>query len=251
MARSISNNVFLMTLAQGNREQNQHYPPHIFEAHYKLASDWLKDEVVKLYPTSQVIVDILRPYLAIELVPVVSGRVQLPALYRNFLGAGFYAQEEDDKYVPVPLPEKSFKNPKKPTIDELDAVTATLQVVSRKISLKTIGEWNYITDHPYKKPSTFKKAAGCIFDPVNLKVLPLKIPYAEIRYVKIFPEFHYGYTMLPDDTFVFDPTTTIEEPWGETAIPYLFKAVNKLYANYTRDTEYIASSTDLRDNSLF
>lgn len=250
MTRSISDNVLQMTLAQANKEHNQHYPPHIFEAHYKLTSDWLKDECVKLYPTSQIIIDIIRNYLEIELAAVKNGIVIIPKLYRNFLGAGFYAND-DKNCTPVALPEKAFKNPKSPTIAEIEVITAEMHVESKKIEIRGIGEWNYLSSHPYKKPKTFDKAAGCMFTGTTLKVLPLNIPYVEMRFLKKTDEFKYGYTMLPDETYVFDPATTVEELWDETAIPYLFKGVNKLCANYLRDTEYIASTTDLRENSLF
>lgn len=249
-ARSISDNVFQMVLAQGNKEQNQHYPPGIFEVHYKLASDWLKDEGAKLYPTSQIIVDIFRPYLKVELMPVKNGIIPMPKEYRNLLGLGFYVNETK-KCIPVKLPDNNFKDPKNPTLAELAKVTAELQVESSRIDLKSIDEWNYITKHPYKKPKTFDKAAACIFDGEGIRLLPLKIPYAEVRYMKVVPEFKYGYAMLPDETFVFDPDTTTEELWNENAIPYLFKGVNILYANYVRDDSYIASAKDLRENSLF
>lgn len=253
MARSISDNILQMVLAQGNKEQNQHYAPGIFTSHYKLASDWLKGELIKLYPTSQTIVDILGPYIAVELIQVVNGKIALPKLYRDLLGIGFYVNDLSGKKKCeiISLPSEKFKDPKNPTLAEIEKVTAEMQVESKGIDMKTIGEWNYITDHPYKRPKTFDKAKGCIFDNNTLKVLPLAIPYVEVRFIKVVPEFYYGYRQLPDDTCVFDPDTTIEELWTETAIPYLFKGVNKLFANYIRDTEYIASAKDLQDNSLF
>jgi hypothetical protein len=208
-----------MVLAQANKEQNQHYPPGIFTVHYKLASDWLKDELVKLYPTSKLIVDILKPYMKAEIKMFKNGRVSMPAMCRNLLGIGFYVKDLKT-CRPVDLPVSRFADPAKPTIDELETVTAEMHVESKGITMYTIGEWNYISAHPYKKPKTFDNASGCVFGTDDVRVLPLNIPYVEVRYVvKLDYEFSYGYIMLPDETYQFDPDTTKEELWSETAIP--------------------------------
>lgn len=249
--RSVGDNILGMVLSQGNKEQNQHYPPAVYTIHFKIASDWLKDELIKLYPTSQTIIDLLRPYLLTSLVLVKNGKLLIPELeYRNFLGVAFYVKDKE-KCEPIAQEQFEFANPAMPTPTEIARLNAELEAESKPIDMVTVDQWDYFTNHPYKKPKTFKRAKACIFDDTYMKILPLGIPFAELRFIKKTDEFFYGYSMLPDETYVFDPAKTIEELWNENAIPYLFKAVNILYANYVRDTDYIASAKDLRDNSLF
>jgi hypothetical protein len=240
-----------MVLAQGNKEQNQHYPPAVFTTHFRLASDWLKDELVRLYPTSQTVIDLLKPYLVVKLIQLKNGKMAMPKVeYRNLIGVGFFVKDLE-KCKPLAGDQFKFADPGQPTEEEIAELNAELEADSKSVRMVSQAEWDYFTAHPYKKPKTFDKAKGCIFDDNSIKVLPLGIPYVELRFVKKCDEFKYGYKPLPDETFVFDQETTTEEHWNENAIPYLFKAVNILYANYVRDTEYIASAKDLRDNSLF
>jgi hypothetical protein len=240
-----------MVLAQGNKDQNQYYPPHVFETHFKLASDWLKDELAKLYPTSQTVIDLLEPYMIPELLQVVNGAATLPdsKKYRNLLGFAFFVTDKK-KCTPMAGSEFSFIDPANPTADEIAALNARMQDDSKTIDMTSVADWEYYKAHPYKKPK-FDSAKGCFFGGGIVKFAPLGIPFVECRYIKIVPEYKYGYQMQPDETYVFDPNTTVEEPWTEVAIPYLFKAVNVLYANYCKDDSYRASALDLRDNSLF
>jgi hypothetical protein len=246
MARSVSYSVLQQVLAQANKEQNQHYAPHIFETHFQLASDWLKDSLIKLYPESQTFIDLLSPYMDVYLVKVVAGKVPRPKEYRNFLGLGFYVTDKES----CKLVSLAFKDPENPTDAELQEQIANVQSESYPVDMTTIGKWNYYSTHPFKKPK-LKNAKACMFDAKSIKILPVSIPYVEIRLIKKTAPYVFGYQPMPDETYVFDPDATVEELWTENAIPYLFKAVNLLFANYVRDTEYIASAHDLRDNDLF
>lgn len=247
-----------MALSQANKEQNQHYAPHIFESHFILVSEVLKDELVKQYPTAQLIVDMFRPYFRFYKAMITNGQLPINVDYRNLLGVGFYITDKET-WKPLELDTKGFANPDKPTSDELQAYVAKTQTISKPLDMVTIGEWNYFSDHPYKNPNKidpktkmpqYKKAKGCIFEKNFIRVMP-EIPFAEVRYVKQTAPFKFGYKMLPDETYVFDPDTTTEELWDFNAIPYLVKGVNLLLANYLRDPAYIASAQDLRENNLF
>ena len=45
----------------------------------------------------------------------------------------------------------------------------------------------------------------------------------------------YGYTMQPDDTFIFNATTSIELGWTSAAFSPMFKMLLFLYNAYSRD----------------
>jgi hypothetical protein len=54
-------------------------------------------------------------------------------------------------------------------------------------------------------------------------------------YVKKEPLAVYGYTMQPDDTFVFNPNTSTEGLWTSAAFEPMFNALLFLYTAYSRD----------------
>lgn len=245
-----------MVLSQGNKEQNQHYAPRVFTSHYRLVSEWLKNECSKQYPNAQIIIDLLEPYMVVELLIVTNGRIVKPKLYRNLLGFGFYANEprvdESKDFTCFDFKKAdAFKNPSAPTIAELATINAEQNAYSQKLDMVTVGEWDYFLSHPYKAPKKLKKAKCCIKEAGFIHVRPMHIPYVEIRYLKQVPDYFFGYSSLPDDTYVYDPEKSTEELWTPVAIPYLVKGLNLLYANYVREKDYIASAIDLRNNSLF
>lgn len=56
-------------------------------------------------------------------------------------------------------------------------------------------------------------------------------------YVRNEGVYRYGYITQPDDTFLFDATTTIESEWGSNSYTPIFNALCSLYAAYAKDQE--------------
>lgn len=243
MDTSISNTVLKMLLAQANKEQNQHYPPSVYEVHYGLVTNWLIDECVKLYPGTQSIIDLIKPYLGTELVPVVNGVIPFPKPYRNLLSFGLYLKDEK-------IPAECQNIQGTPTDAELKALIAKSQSTSFDVEKVSIGRWDKLTKHRYKRP-TLKNPITCIFTSEGIKICPYDVPFVEVRYVKKTPDYKFGYVSNDDDTYYFNQEATTEALWTDNAIAYLFKGVNILYSNYVRDPEQAASAKDLRDAGLF
>ena len=239
---SVSNTVLQMVLAQANKSQNQHYPPSVFEAHYSLVTHSLIDEAAKNYPGTQSIIDLISPYFKKELVMVKNGIAPFPARYRHLLGYGIYLKDEK-------VDESCQKFDKDPSEKDLQELILQAQLESKDVTPVSIGRWNTLTTHRYKKPKLDKPIA-CIFDADGIKVSPL-VPFLEIRYIIKTEPFKYGYIQNPDDTYYFDPKTTTEAKWKENAISFLFKGVNILYSNFVRDPEHTASARDLKEAGLF
>lgn len=241
--QSISNTVFRMVLSQANKEQNQHYPPSVFEAHYMLTTNALIDECAKLYPGTQSIVDLIKPYFKAELVRVVNGIIPFPKTYRHLLGYGIYLDENEH------IPEKCKKIEPDITASEIKELLAESQSSSFDATQVSIGRWNKLTKHRYKRP-TLTEAICCIFNSDGIKISPV-VPVVEVRYIIKTEPFKYGYLENEDGSFYFDAANTQEALWTENAISYLFKGINTLYSNYIRDPEQVATAKDLRDTWLF
>lgn len=242
MATSISNTVLKMVLAQANKDQNQHYPPSVYEVHYGLVTNWLIDECVKLYPATESIIDLIKPYLKTELVKVVNGVIPFPDQYRNLMSLGLYLK--DDK-----IPDEC-KDLQDPTPQQLKELIAKTQSTSFDVEKVSIGRWDKLTKHRYKKPD-LKNPITCIFNGEGIKICPYNVPFVELRYIVKIPDFKFGYGENDDSTYYFDPNLTTEALWTENAISYLFKGINLLYSNFVRDPEQAASAKDLRDTGLF
>jgi hypothetical protein len=261
MANSVGDQVLKMVLAQANKEQSQHYPPHVYTTHFRLVSEALKDECIRLYPTEQLVVDLLMPFINTQLCWVKNGAVALPPNYRNMLGIGFHIKDRTN-FFPFELDPVYFEDALNPTSEELATAIAKSNSETKPLDMLTIGEWDEMINHPYKSPNkidfktkkpNFNSAKSCIFGgKIGIRIAPFAIPYVEMRWVIDNPNpFVYGYQELPDDTYMFDPASTTEDLWKTNAVEYLAKGVNILFANYIRDKDYIASARDLRENSFF
>lgn len=233
-----------MVLALANKDQNQHYPPSVFEMHYGIATNYLINECAKRYPGTQSIQDLIKPYIENKLVVVKGGNIDFPTEYRHLLGFGIYLNEAEDNIC------KASELSAAPTDDELNEMIASKKDSSKDLTVVSIGRWNRLTSSRYKKP-TLKKPIACIFSKTGFRICPYNVPIAEVRYIGKTPDYVYGYAMNPDDTYFFDPITTIEALWEENAIEYLVKAVNILLAAYLRDPEGSSYAKDLRDSGLF
>lgn len=244
MNGSISDTVLNMVLALANKEQNQHYPPSVYELHYQLATNYLINECVKRYPGSNSIMDLIQPYTKSKLVVVTGGEIDFPLDYRNILGFGIYLTKDKQNIC------SSDDLSTSPTDAELAEIIAAKKNVSKDLELVSIGRWNDLTNSSYKQPE-LDDAIACIFGKRKFRICPYNVPMAEVRYVVKTPDFVYGYSMNPDDTYFFDATKTTEALWEENAIEYLVKACNLLFASYLRDPEGKSYANDLRDSGLF
>lgn len=250
---SISNTVLRMVLAQANKEQNQHYPPSVFESHFSMTTHALIDEGAKIYPGTQSIMDLMDPYIKTILVQVINGVITVPTEYRHLLGFRIYIKEEEipntDK-CRVIIPKEYDEMPENPSPEQLQALIAKAQSFARDVTTVSIGRWNKLTQHRYKRPK-LDNPITCSFNTRTSKICPYEVPFVEISYILKTPEFKFGYLMNDDDTYYFDAGSTTEALWTENAISYLVKGVNTLYANYVRDPEQVQTAKDLRNSGLF
>lgn len=255
MAIATMQMVLSSVLDQANKEQNMAYPPHVFSGHFNLVTSFLVDEVAKLFPTSQAMIDIIRPFLEKELLPVKNGVISFPENYRHLLTAAiFVSTDYKDNCIPEaekPEGECEFPNdPLAPTAGQIAQRTERRRCVSKGVRIVDIDEWDNLTSHPYKYP-TLKDPIGCIFQGEGIKICPFDVPNVELRYIKQPKRYQYGYVMNPDDTYSWDKNSTQESEWTDNALVPLFKGVTTLYSNYVQDGELRDGMLQLKKAGIF
>lgn len=228
-------------LAPANQEQNAFYPPYIYEQHYNIATSWLISKIVEIFPTSQQFIDIIEPFLKNEPVIVKDGYIELPKNCRNFLDAAVMIKGDMSGICsdePKEIKEQQFKNNQNKS-----------KCLSRPIVIVDQSQWDYLTEHPYNKP-TYKDPIGCFFGNRKIKVCPFDITVVNVRYVVNEKVYRYGYITQPDETYIYDEKTTIETEWNTNAFEYLYKAISTLYSIWCRDATLRNWSIELKQIGL-
>lgn len=235
-------------LALGNAEQNQHYPPNIFDSHYNAVTSFIITEGVKVFGENQYIKDLLRPFLKIVLLPVKNGKVAIPEDYRHYTGISIFITPDFKECVKIDGLEDGVV----PTVKQLETAQEKTKSIAWDLDMVEIDEYNLLSSHSYKFP-TLKKSIGCIFESDSIKVCPFDIPFIELHYIRQPKIYRYGYSDNLDDTYSYDPNDpdAVETEWRTNADDLLFKGVNTLYSMWARDGELRDSMTILKKEGLF
>lgn len=234
-------------LSVGNKEHNQHWPPHIIDEHINMATNFIIDRCVELYPGNNSIVGIVKPFLKVENIPVINGNISFPENYRNILGAAITVAKDKKSLC---TGGSEFKNdPRVKTVTQLEKEKLRGTCISNNVNMVDQDEWSERTRSKYKFP-TYEKPIGCIFEGEAIKICPYDIANVELRYILEPKIYRYGYQQLPDDTFVYDPNASVESEWEQTAASYLFKAVGALYSIYLRDPDMTNWNMQLRKSGI-
>jgi hypothetical protein len=248
MAEKATLDMMLSTvMSQGNKEQNQSYPPHVFSSHVNLVGDYILDEVAALYPTSKKLEEIADPFMQEEVVQVKGGILTLPSQMRNLLGISIYVSTDfKDPCADCDLPD----DPLAPTLEQLKQSLERGKCRSQSVSMVDQTEWDDRTQHPYKFP-TLKKPIGCRFKTGEVRICPFEVPNVVVRFIRTPKTYVYGYKMNPDDTYTFDATTSVESEWTRNAFQYLVKGITTLYSIFTRDGELRDGVNELKKAGIF
>jgi hypothetical protein len=215
-----------------NMEQNQVIPPDVYTSMYNTVTSLLISALVKQYPSDPVVIDILRPFVKVEQIPIKTGFFELPEDYRDILGTPNISAKtdgsgecgDDDNITN----EAEFKN-----------ATLKSKCRQRPVIIVPQAEFAIRTTSSYKFP-TYNDPIGYMYGENKIKVCPYDLTKVELMYVVKEKKYRYGYITQPDDTYIFDKNTSIESEWTSAAFEPIFNALSNLIAAYTRDT-------DLRD----
>lgn len=231
------NYVLQSVLAIGNKEPNMQYPPSVFSSHFNIVTSFLIDKAIAAYPKSM---DVLRPFIVSEKKNTEKGYVLLPTEYRNMLGAPSISSLKDGSgECNEPISKNSFEAAQQKSGCNTVAVEMLPQ-----------NEWDERTQSTYAAPD-YANPIGCFFGADKFKVCPYDIGKVEVRFVKKEKLYVYGYTMQPDDTYTFNPDTSVESEWGNAASEFLVKGCYALYGAYLRDESSMQYSSLLNQIGLF
>lgn len=246
-----------------NKDQNQHYPIRVFNQHFNLITSALLDELVKLYPTNNSIVSVMEPFIETLEIKVVNGSIELPKNFRNFLSMGVYVRDEEKsepgKESPItPCCNNGLKvceiemenDPTAPTVEDVKLKALARTCRSNPVLLKTLNDWDIATGHSYKKP-TIENPICCQFGKRSISIAPYNVEQVVLRYVRSPKKYAFGYESLPDGTYQFTNTGTVESEWDETARQYLHKGMSTLYSIFARDGEMNEGNLQIKKIGFF
>lgn len=225
-SKSTLDNVLQSVLATINKEANMDLPPSVFSNFFNIVTSFLISGLAKQYPKNQETVDILDTFIGTMMIPATNGFIQLPDEYRNLLGSPMILANpnEQDQCTDIePLTPENF-------------ATGILKGGCRLNPVKIVdqSEFAYLTRSSYNAPS-YRDPIGFFSGKKQIRICPYDITKCVILYVKNEPTFVYGYISQPDDTYLFDPNTSVESIWNSNAFPYLYRGVIALYGAYASD----------------
>jgi len=227
--KSSLQNILQAVLAVANESQGTFYSPYIYTQHRNVIESLLLSELVKSYPANNEVIDQIAPFVKIAIIPITDGYVQLPEDYRNILGAITIFSKPDDTgecdSVVEPLTPQNFK-------------TGILKSGCKLNSVKIVpqSEVSYLLKSTYDAPN-YENPIGWYIDSNKIKLCPYDLSKVGVMYAKKERVLNYGYITQPDDTYLYDPTTTIDTQFDSNAFQLIFNAAMFLYSAYAKNQE--------------
>lgn len=237
--KSSLDNLLKAVLSVANAEQNFAYAPFVFDNHVNIVTSFLLDGLSKVYPDK---VDALLNFIKYKKIPVTNGYIQLPDDYRNMLGRPSINVRPDGKDCDQTVIID--------TASEFKVANLRGGCKTYFIDIVDKNEWDARTTSKYAFP-TYEKPIGLFIGERRIKLCPYDLASVEVAYVIKENIYRYGYITQPDDTYIYDATTSTESQWSEAAFEYLFKGTLALYSAYSRDNTIMEYSNVLNKIGLF
>ena len=231
-------------LSVANEEQSMFFSPRVYQDQYNAVTSLLISSLVKQYPANPVVIDQLEPFVNIEIMPVVNGYVNLPEEYRDILGSPYiFGNPKNDGEC-----NDGFEEPLTPANFRTQTLRGKCNL--RPVIIYPESEFIFRTDSTYDYP-TWEAPIGFFSGSKQIKICPYDATKVAIMYVKKEESYVYGYITQPDDTFLFDPTTTVESLWSSAAFTPLFTGLMSLYSAYSKDQELGGWANLLKERGIF
>lgn len=246
--KSSLENIFKSVLSVANSEFNTFYSPYIYTQHRNVIESLLLSELVKSYPANPEIIDQIAPFVSIAVIPVTNGYIKLPdgtdnnPPYRNILGAPMIFAAPDDSGecgAPVePLTPTNFKLGRLKAGCKLNAVNIVPQT---EVSFRLKSTYDF---------PTYENPIGWFIDSNKIKVCPFDLTKVAVMYAKKERLLNYGYITQPDDTFLYDPTTTVDTEFDSNSFQLIFNSCMFLYSAYAKNQELQNWSQILQEKGI-
>lgn len=243
------------TQLAGNKEQNAHFPPFIASNAGRLATDFCLNEIARIYPNNNRIVDEARPFLKRKLISVENGVATMPEDYRNILSVSIATNEK--KTAPCDCPPEDCEDCGDKETDETSSGLyengkRTEPCTYREVRILTSNEYDLASISKLRPPS-YEKPIGMFVDRTTFKVCPRDVTFVEVRYLKHPLKSEIGYKLMPDDTWQIDVNSAshVELEWERNIFPKFFKAFTSLYAMHTRDGNLVNWNNQVKEIGIF
>jgi hypothetical protein len=236
-----------------NKEQNQSITPAMISVASRFSTDFILDQIARIYPYNQRIVDKARPFIKRKLVPVIDGLATVPDDYSHFqsasiavnqsMDAGCNNCEDDPDCVKVNIRETEL--PKASVRKE--------KCYFQKVNILNLDEYDDATQSDLYPPS-YKNPIAMFVSKNVLKICPIgDISYVELRYLKRPLHYNVGFKTMPDDTWQVDINSPfhVELEWERNASPEMFRCMNSLLGLHTRDGNFIQWNNELKKLGIF
>lgn len=228
-SKSSLNNVLQSVLSIVGEEQSAIYPASIYSSQFNVATSMLISKLVREYPGNPFAIDILDPFMKFATLPVQNGYFTMPDDYRDILGAPyvFVNQNEDSQCGEIPQIT---------TLQQFNVAQQKGACKCLPITIVSQSEFSIRTNSKYKAP-THKNPIGYFTGQKMVKICPYDLTKIFVLYVKQEKIYQFGYQNQPDDTYIWDASTTVESEWGTPAHDILVRALVSLFSAYVRDQE--------------
>lgn len=241
--KSSLNNVLQAVLATVQQEQNFFYSPKVYTQHRNIIESLLLTELVKSYPENNEVLDQIAPFVTITIIPVTNGYIQLPTDYRNVLGAPMIFAKPDDSGecgspLTEPLTPQSFQSGILKSGCKLNSINIVPQ-----------SEVSFRLKSTYDFP-THENPIGWRIDSNKIKVCPYDLTKVALMYAQNETVLNYGYITQPDDTYIYDPTKTIDTQFGSNAFTPIYNACLFLYSAYAKNPDLQNISMILKERGI-
>lgn len=240
--KSSLNNILQAVLSVANQSQNTFYSPYIYTQHRNVIESLLLSELVKSYPANNDVIAQISPFVKIEIIPITDGYIQLPEDYRNVLGTPMIFAKSDDSSecgAPIePLTPQNFKIGILKSGCKLNSVNIVPQ-----------SEVSFRLRSTYDAPN-YESPIGWYIDSNKIKLCPFDLSKIALMYAKKERLLNYGYITQPDDTFLYDPSLTIDTEFDSSAFVPIFNACVALYSAYVKNQDLQNWSQILQEKGI-
>ncbi len=241
-----------------NVQQNGQIPPGVFDTWYNDVSDWYLQHLVERYQLTQVISDLMYPYVLIANKMVTTqpgqnwGLVTYPSDYQYFLNATLLRQKAEEKcFISEEFPliddNGAAKKYTDPDFAQMKVNFAGYNVEETQINAVDSSRWAACLNHATKNP-TWKNPKMTQFNN-GFKVAPKGINSVLIYYVKTPVKSVMAYT-ISNDIAIYNAAGSTQLEWSNQVSPvFLSKLVSK-YGIYIDNANYVKMGEEMLASAL-
>jgi hypothetical protein len=238
-----------------NKEQNQHYPYHIYNEHINIASSYILNKVSEYYGRNQSMIEIARPFFGREIIKVNGGIGNIKSDHRYMLSLGIATNDsrsekcnctndEIDELIKHCDPDNPLYKP--------NAIVNKENCNYKEVEILVADEFYNQSGASYNPP-TYRNPIALLVEKNKIKVCPKEVTHIEMMYLKDPIQYCVGYKTMPDDTWQIDEASPLhkESEWEIVAEDKLVMLMVGLYSIYSQDRETRIGIAEINSLKIF